>query len=113
MPCTPEGFTLDAFGVSIFPYAQCTPYYTAGCLKPGSTVKWGATIVNNGDASGYPCKCVTVAFYINDVEMGRKEVCAGPAKWPAFSYFEEFTALSYVIPDYGTYNFCCKIVSVR
>jgi len=111
MPCTVEGFVLESFGVSIFPYAQCSPpYYTAGCLKPGSTVKWGGTITN---ISAYPCKCATLAFYLNGVEMGRKEVCVNSGYWPSFSYFEEITALSYVIPDYGTYNFCCDIVSVR
>lgn len=110
MACNIAGFSIN-FGVGIFPYAQCRPPYDyAGCINPGSTVQLYVQVQNN--TNPFTCSCATVAFYVNGAEIGRKELCVNPGyKWDMFGYLE--TTMTYVIPAYGTYDFCAEIISVR
>jgi len=110
MVCSPAGFSTEIFSAQIFPYAQCSPpYYQAGCIKPGSTLELYVQVLN---ISAYPCKCATVAFYVNGSEIGRKEVCVNPGyTWSEYSYLE--ATMKYVVPAYGTYNICADVVSTR
>ena len=114
MVCNSSLFTLT-IGVQVYPYAQCNPpYYNEGCLKPGSTVEIyiHAETGFEADLPTNICHGVTVAIYVNGSEIGRKDLDVNPGyKWQGFSYLE--TAMKYVIPAYGTYNFCGEIVSVR
>jgi len=114
MACNPSVFTLT-IEVHVYPYAQCSPPgYTAGCLKPGSTAEIYINVVTGSEADlpTNTCHGVTVAIFVNGSEIGRKDLDVNPGyRWQGFGYLE--TTMKYVIPDYGTYNFCGEIVSVR
>ena len=104
-----------------YPGADCyagSPYKSdIGCLKPGTVILLKVIVSVEGlsTEAGYPCHGFTWVLKANGTEIARRSYDYPGAYMQAYTSYENAydCPVRYTIPDWGTYNFCAEIISVR